>query len=90
MENNCAVEAIKLALETDEGLQFLRLWTYGEFDDIRKEWPECPESVFVGAEVGKGGHVKCSANLSDVSLSLDRIEAKVENVIMNQYLLLNR
>jgi hypothetical protein len=27
---------------------------YGEFDTIRKEWPECPDSVFIGAETGKG------------------------------------
>lgn len=47
-----AIAAIEFALETDDGLQFLRLWMYGEFDDIRRNWPDCPKECFIGAEVG--------------------------------------
>ncbi|MFC3941572.1 hypothetical protein CCU68_32695 [Pseudomonas gingeri NCPPB 3146 = LMG 5327] len=49
---NAALEAIKFALETDEGIEFLRLWLYGEFGAIRRDWPECPSEVFIGAEYG--------------------------------------
>lgn len=45
-----AVAAFQFALETDEGLQFLRCWNQGDFDVIRREWPEVPESVFIGAD----------------------------------------
>lgn len=47
---NPAVAAIQFALETDQGLDFLRLWNEGEFDTIRQEWPEAPESIFIGAD----------------------------------------
>jgi hypothetical protein len=56
-DNNPAVAAIQYALKTDEGLQFLRLWNEGEFNDIRKEWTDCPKECFIGAEVGS-----CSCN----------------------------
>lgn len=49
-DQNAAVEAIKFALVTDEGLAFLKLWLHGEFDAIRREWPECPSTVFVRAD----------------------------------------
>lgn len=49
-ENNAAIEAIAFALKTDEGLAFLRCWNEGDFNAIREEWPEAPESVFVGAD----------------------------------------
>lgn len=45
-----AIAAISFSLKTEEGLEFLRCWQHGDFDAIRKEWPEAPESVFVGAE----------------------------------------
>ena len=52
-DNNAAVAAIQFALKSDnDGLIFLRLWNEGEFDIIRKEWPDAPEEVFIGAEVG--------------------------------------
>lgn len=47
---NAAVAAILFALETDKGLQFLRCWNEGNFDAIRREWPEAPENVFIGAD----------------------------------------
>lgn len=45
-----AVAAIQFALETDDGLSFLRCWNEGNFDAIRHEWPEAPEAVFIGAD----------------------------------------
>lgn len=47
---NAAVAAIQFALKTDEGLEFLRYWNYGEFDVIRREWPDAPEEVYIGAD----------------------------------------
>lgn len=49
-DTNAATEAIKFALSTDEGMAFLKAWAHGEFEAIRREWPECPAAVFVGAE----------------------------------------
>jgi|GEM_PF-5343863 hypothetical protein len=45
-----AAAAIEFALEADEGFTFLRLWNEGCFDEIRAEWPEAPEAVFIGAD----------------------------------------
>lgn len=45
-----AAAAIQFALDDDDGMQFLRLWNQGDFDVIRREWPEAPESVFIGAD----------------------------------------
>lgn len=47
---NAAVAAIQFALETDDGLNFLRLWNEGEFDILREEWPDAPEDVYIGAD----------------------------------------
>ena len=49
--NNCdaSVAAIQYTL-IHQDLDFLRLWNEGEFDAIRKEWPDAPESVFIGAD----------------------------------------
>ncbi len=47
---DAAVEAMKYALRADEGMEFLRCWMHGDFEVIRKEWPDAPESVFVGAD----------------------------------------
>lgn len=48
--SDSAVEAIKFALKTDEDLHFLKCWLHGDFDAIRKEWPEAPDSVFITAD----------------------------------------
>ncbi|EML2391440.1 TPA: hypothetical protein NIC13_005484 [Pseudomonas aeruginosa] len=45
-----AVAAIQFALQDDEGMTFLRLWYHGEFDIIRREWPDAPGEVFIGAD----------------------------------------
>lgn len=47
---NASTAAIMFALETDDGLEFLRLWSVGEFDDLRRGWPDAPEEVFIGAD----------------------------------------
>lgn len=47
-----ALAAIKFALhEPDgEGLAFLRAWLHGAFSEIRRDWPEAPDAVFIGAD----------------------------------------
>lgn len=49
-KNDAAVAAMQFAVDATEGMEFLRQWLYGNFDLIRKEWPEAPESVFIGAD----------------------------------------
>lgn len=48
--NDAAVAAIQFALQTDESMEFLRLWNEGEFDVIREEWSDVPNEVFIGAD----------------------------------------
>lgn len=48
--SNAAVAAIEFALRTEEGIEFLRAWQFGNFDAIRKEWPDAPDAVFAGAD----------------------------------------
>lgn len=48
---NPAAAAVQFALQ--QGMEcstFLRLWNEGEFDVIRKEWPEAPDAIFIGAD----------------------------------------
>lgn len=47
---NAAVSAIQFALEDDDGIDFLRYWNEGDFDVLRRNWPEAPEAVFIGAD----------------------------------------
>lgn len=47
---DAAVAAIKFSLEAGDGLLFLHYWMHGDFDVIRKEWPDAPEDVFVDAD----------------------------------------
>jgi hypothetical protein len=47
---HAAVAAIAFALEDDGCEEFLRCWNEGDFDAIRREWPEAPEEVFIGAD----------------------------------------
>jgi hypothetical protein len=47
---DASTAAIAFALETDEGMTFLRCWNEGDFDAIRREWPEAPDDVFDGAD----------------------------------------
>lgn len=48
--NDAAVAAIQFALEADEGWIFLRRWSQGDFDICRRDWPEAPEVVHIGAD----------------------------------------
>ncbi|WP_017511133.1 MULTISPECIES: hypothetical protein [Cupriavidus] len=48
--SSAAIAAIAYAVKADEGLTFLRCWQHGDFDEIRADWPDAPEAVFIGAE----------------------------------------
>ncbi|KAF1702871.1 hypothetical protein [Pseudoxanthomonas kaohsiungensis] len=43
--------AIAFALETDQGLDFLRCWNEGDYAAIRRDWPEAPAAVFLSDPV---------------------------------------
>lgn len=49
---DASVAAIEFALdpETECPMDFLQCWFHGDFDVIRREWPEAPEAVFIGAD----------------------------------------
>lgn len=49
---SAAVAAIQVALkdECGDGLQFLRYWNEGEFNILRRNWPDAPEAVYIGAD----------------------------------------
>ncbi|MDR9847080.1 hypothetical protein [Herbaspirillum huttiense] len=47
---HAAVAAIQFSLEAEDGQSFLRLWNEGEFDVCRREWPEAPKEVYIGAD----------------------------------------
>lgn len=55
-KQSASIAAIRFALEADEGLEFLRCWFHGDFDAIRKEWPETPKDVFIGADPSASQH----------------------------------
>jgi hypothetical protein len=48
--HHAAIAAIQFALSNPEGMEFLRLWNEGEFDILRRDWPEAPDSVYIGAD----------------------------------------
>ena len=54
MSTNAAVAAIAYMLDNtdddDDGIQFMRYWNEGEFDIIRRNWPNVPDAVFIGAD----------------------------------------
>ncbi|WP_413694445.1 hypothetical protein [Psychromonas sp. KJ10-2] len=57
--NDSALAAIDFALNTEDGLNFLQLWSEGEFDVIRKEWSDAPEEIYIGSDPL---HVKTGGN----------------------------
>lgn len=64
-EGQAAVAAIAFALDSaTDGIAFLRSWNEGDFDAIRKWWPEAPEAVYVGADPL---HVQASSQGGEVS-----------------------
>lgn len=50
--NQPAIAAINFALssECECSMEFLHCWTHGDFPEIRRDWPEAPEAVFIGAD----------------------------------------
>ena len=50
VDGACAAAAIQFALTDPEGMTFLRLWNEGDFDTLRREWPDAPIEVYVGAD----------------------------------------
>lgn len=51
-EGNAAVAALAYALDinTEEPMEFLACWYEGDFDAIRREWPDAPAAIFIGAD----------------------------------------
>jgi len=85
------VAAIQFALNNPEGMEFLRLWNEGEFDTLRREWPDAPSEVYVGADplataqrpAGDGCHCAtctCEPNMTP-ALRFDLSPAQKEGAI---------
>jgi len=76
-QKSAAIAAIEFALKTDEGLEFLRCWHQGDFQAIRKEWPEAPEAVFIGADplhkasVQGGSILAADVTLDDETMTIE-------------------
>ena len=53
-DHSASTAAILFALAVEEehydGMTFLRMWNEGEFEAIRRAWPDCPDEVFIGAD----------------------------------------
>lgn len=47
--NNALIEFI-LSPKTECAMEFLRCWNEGDFDACRREWPEAPETIYIGAD----------------------------------------
>lgn len=52
MNVNPAAAAIKYAIELGgrDGIDFLCLWYEGGFPEIRREYPDAPKEIFIGAD----------------------------------------
>lgn len=70
--SSAAIAAIAYAVKADEGLTFLRCWQHGDFDEIRADWPDAPEAVFIGAEAFS----PATAGRSDLARSDRRLRSK--------------
>lgn len=73
---DAAVAAIQFALDTDDGLNFLSLWNEGEFDVLRKEWPDAPEAIYVGADPLYIAHSKSDDVEIYVNQTMNDLDAK--------------
>src|SRR5690606_30525585 len=69
------VAAIQFALSNPEGMEFLRLWNEGEFDILRRDWPEAPDSVYIGADP----LTQSPATLVGVEAVLGSLPAPIDN-----------
>lgn len=47
--SNAVIDFV-LANPCESPMEFLRCWNQGDFESLRKEWPETPEEVFIGAD----------------------------------------
>lgn len=45
-----AVIEFALTLRGDDCHTFLHYWSEGEFDVVRRNWPEAPDDVYIGAD----------------------------------------
>lgn len=45
-----AVAAVEFSLRTGDAASFLKYWLHGEWDVIRRNWPDAPEACFVPQE----------------------------------------
>lgn len=80
-QSNAALAAIQFALTADEGFEFLRCWHQGDFPAIRKEWPEAPEAVFIGADpLHKASAQGGSILAADVTLEDETMTIEVDQV----------
>ncbi len=61
-DQDAAVAAIQFALDAEEGMAFLHRWNQGDFDVCRREWPEAPEAVYIGADPMHPQTVRPTAN----------------------------
>lgn len=51
--HSASTAAIQFALELEDLEDmpaFLSMWNEGEFETIRRAWPDCPDEVFIGAD----------------------------------------
>lgn len=52
-DHSASTAAIQFALELEDLEDipaFLSMWNEGEFETIRRAWPDCPDEVFIGAD----------------------------------------
>lgn len=52
-QHDPAVAAIEYAIgdgQSIDGMTFLRLWFQGDFDVLRREWPDAPGAIYKGAD----------------------------------------
>lgn len=74
---NAAVAAIKFALERkfECPIELLQCWLHGDFDSIRREWPDAPEDIFIGADpLATGSLIEKS---TDLATEIDLLKSKV-------------
>lgn len=50
--NDPAIAVIQYMLDhpTDDVMAFLRCWNEGNFEALRREWPDAPEEIYIGAD----------------------------------------
>lgn len=48
--HEASTAAIKYALDSEEGMEWLSYWNEGEYDKCRANWPDAPEDCYKGLE----------------------------------------